>query len=211
MHPFIERINEKPASHKLMIVIGTVALLSFLFWQFSFKAKLKESQELEEKIAKLDNSIIDERRRAANLTRLRELVKELDEKLQIALQELPDSSGIDRLIDSISDLARDAGLEITLFTRKEDSLKDFYAEVPVAISVEGTYHQVATFFDEVSHLDRIVNINQIAISSPKVGEAEVDVKVDCNAVTFRYLDEEERARAAKQNEVAAGKSDRRRR
>lgn len=201
MHPAIEKILDKPASHKAAIWIGTLALIGFLFWQFMFSAQLEEQTVAEQKVTDLEKNIMDERRRAANLSKLREMVKDLDAKLNVALQELPDSSGIDKLIDSISDLARDAGLEITLFTRKEDTMQDFYAEVPVAISVEGGYHQVATFFDEVSHLDRIVNITQIGVSSPKIMENSVSVKVDCNATTFRYLDEAERARIAGKNDA----------
>ena len=201
MHAIIQAISERPKSHRIGILLAVVAVISFLFWQFVYSSKLEEKTKLEEKVANLERSILDERRRAASLSRLRELVKELDQKLQLALQELPDSSHIDRLIDSISDLARKSGLEITLFTRREDKYQDFYAEVPVSISVEGNYHEVATFFDEVSHLDRIVNINQISISNPKVSDNTVNIKVDCNATTFRYLDEAERQRLSAKTEA----------
>lgn len=210
MHPAIENILARSTGQKVAIWIGSIVLLGFLFWQFMYKAKMTQATELRTKVAGLDKSIMDERRRAANLSRLREAVKELDSKLNIALQELPDSSDIDKLIDSISDLARDSGLEITLFTRKEDSYQDFYAEVPVAMSVEGSYHQVATFFDEVSHLDRIVNINQLSILNPEVRENSVEIRVDCNATTFRFLDESERARIAGENEAKGGAGKRRR-
>jgi type IV pilus assembly protein PilO len=210
MHPVIQNILDRPKGQKVAIWVGVLAVLGFLFWQFFYSAKLTEKKELSDKAAELEKNIFDERRRAANLPKLREAVKELEKKLQVVLQELPDSSGIDRLIDSISDLARDAGLEITLFTRKEDNYQDFYAEVPVAISVEGSYHQVATFFDEVSHLDRIVNINQIGIGMPKISENSVSVKVDCNATTFRYLDEAERTRVAGKNDAANNAAKRKR-
>lgn len=210
MHPAIQNILDRPKGQKIAIWLGVLAALGFFFWQFLYSAKLTERKEISEKVAGLEKNIFDERRRAANLPKLREMVKDLDKKLNVVLQELPDSSGIDQLIDSISDLARDAGLEITLFTRKEDNYQDFYAEVPVAISVEGSYHQVATFFDEVSHLDRIVNINHIGIGTPKISDSAVAVKVDCNATTFRYLDESERAKITGQNEAANNAAKRKR-
>ena len=88
-------------------------------------------------------------------------------------------------------------------------MKDFYAEVPVSIAVDGTYHQVATFFDEVGHLSRIVNINQITMKEPVVGDAQVQVKVGCTATTFRYLDEAERAAAAEKAQAEADTKKRR--
>jgi len=210
MHPAIQNILDRPKGQKIAIWVGVIAVLGFLFWQFFYSAKMTEQKEISDKVAELEKTIFDERRRAANLPKLREMVKDLDAKLKVVLQELPDSSGIDQLIDSISDLARDAGLEITLFTRKEDNAQDFYAEVPVAISVEGAYHQVATFFDEVSHLNRIVNINQIGISMPKINDNSVSVKVDCNATTFRYLDEAERERISGKNDAANNAAKRKR-
>lgn len=209
MHPAIQNILDRPKGQKIGIWIGVIVVMCLIFWQFFYSAALTQKTEQENKIAELEKNILDERRRASNLPKLKELVKDLDAKLQSALLELPDSSGIDKLIDSISDLARDAGLEITLFTRKEDNYQDFYAEVPVAISVEGGYHQVATFFDEVSHLDRIVNINHITISNPKINENSINIKVDCNATTFRYLDEEERAKIAAKSQAASGGAKRR--
>jgi len=116
--------------------------------------------------------------------------------LKSALQELPDNREIPDLLSSISSLARDAGLAVPLFKTEPESFREFYAEVPVSISVEGTYHQIATFFDEVGHLPRIVNINQIIIREPRVGDSQVSVKSECVATTFRYLEETERIQSA---------------
>lgn len=196
MHPIIEGILARPKSHKIAIWVGTLAVATFVYWQYFYSVTAEEYSKLETKVAELEKKIADEKRRASSLSRLKEAVKELEGRLKAVLQELPDNSGVDQLIDSISDKARDAGLEITLFNRKEDILKDFYVEVPVAISVEGSYHQVATFFDEVSRLDRIVNINQIAIHNPVQNQEQINVKVDCTATAFRYMTQAERDKVA---------------
>jgi type IV pilus assembly protein PilO len=164
-----------------------------LFWQYSYKGKSAELESLTTKVEELNSQIISEQRLARNLPQVRELVKELEVKLKIALTELPDEREIPDLLASISKLAKDAGLEVSLFQPKPENVREFYAEVPVAITVNGTYHQVATFFDEVGRLSRIVNINQIKVSSPVITEARISVRTDCTATTFRYLDESERA------------------
>jgi type IV pilus assembly protein PilO len=209
MHPVLESILSRPKSHKIAILVGTLALMTFVYWQYFYSPLAEEYKKAEEKVAELEKKIADEKRRVASLSKLKEAVRELEAKLKTVLQELPDNSGIDQLIDSISDKARDAGLEITLFNRKADILKDFYVEVPVAITVEGTYHQVATFFDEVSRLDRIVNINSIAIHNPKESPEQVTLTVDCIATAFRYMTQKERDAVAAAKE-ATGKSGKRR-
>ncbi|MCO6429282.1 MAG: type 4a pilus biogenesis protein PilO [Deltaproteobacteria bacterium] len=196
MHPIVENFLSRPKKQKIAFWIGSLAVFGLLLWQFMLAPQMEEYDAAKQKVADLDKKLTDERRRAANLPRLREMVRELEEKLKVALRELPDRREIPDLIDSVSNLARDSGLEVTLFRPGEQNFKDFYAEVPVSIAVTGTFHQVSTFFDEVGHLDRIVNINQIYIHDPQLGESQVTVKVDCVATTFRYLDENERAKVA---------------
>lgn len=207
MHPALEEFLERPKSHIAAAWLGSFALIALLYWQYSFRAQEKEYSAQEEKVEQLTQKILDEKRRARNLTKLKEKIKELDINLKIALQELPDKREIPDLLSSISNLARDAGLEVVLFRPGAEMAKDFYAEVPVAISVQGTYHQVATFFDEVGQLSRVVNINQISMRDPQIEPEAVEVKTDCVATTFRYLDESERVQL--ENKDDGGKRRRR--
>jgi type IV pilus assembly protein PilO len=193
MNELVERFMEMSKAKRIALWVFAMAFITFVFWQYFYSGKSQEYTQVSESVEKLDARILDERRRAKNLPKLREKVKELDSKLKFALQELPDKKEIPDLLASISGLAKDAGLEVQLFRPQAESKRDFYAEVPVAISVEGTYHQVATFFDEVGHLSRIVNINEISMRDPKLVESKFQVKTDCVATTFRYLDESERA------------------
>lgn len=208
MSSVIDNFLERPTSHKVGFWVLTIGFLGFLFWQYMYSAKLEERTELETSVEELNAKITHERRLARNLKRFREEVKDLDIKLKFALQELPDKREIPDLLSAISNLARDAGLEVSLFKPKPENLKEFYAEVPVDISVSGTFHQVATFFDEVGNLSRIVNIDAIAIKEPKVKPELIEIKADCVGTTFRYLDESER-KLAKEKAKAGDKRRRR--
>jgi type IV pilus assembly protein PilO len=196
MHPAIEEFLQRPRSHIVGMWIGSLLIIAGLFWQYGLKGYLKDYEKKVAAVEDISQKITDETRRARNLNKLKDKVKELDLKLKVALQELPDKREIPDLLSSISNLARDAGLEVMLFKPSPEQLKDFYAEVPVSVAVQGTYHQVATFFDDVSQLSRIVNINQINIRDPQIDPERVLVKTDCVATTFRYLDESERQQAA---------------
>ncbi|RMG44741.1 MAG: pilus assembly protein PilO [Candidatus Dadabacteria bacterium] len=192
MNPLVENFLERPRSHQIGFWVGSLLLASFIFWQYFYSSKLEEYRKLSDKIEELNNNIAHEKRLARSLPRVKEEVKELNLKLKMALAELPDKREIPDLLTSISNLARDAGLEIIYFKPKGENLKDFYAEVPVSMSVRGTYHQVATFFDEVGNLPRIVNIKLVEMKNPRKSDDRIRITTDCVATTFRYLDESER-------------------
>lgn len=197
MNDFIDGIMDRPASHRIGGWIVIIGLIIFIFWNYFYKDQLDELTKLNNDIENLNTQIAHEQRLARNLSKARAEVKDLDIKLKFAMQELPDKREIPELLASISDLAMDAGLEVSLFKPKNENFREFFAEVPVSVGVEGTFHQVTTFFDEVGRLPRIVNINQIEVRDPKIRPEEVRIKTDCLATTFRYLEESERIKKVK--------------
>lgn len=200
MHPIIENILDRPLSHRVGILGGSVVLVIIIGWFMFLAPALDVRTELVDEIEKLSDQIATERRLAMNLPRFRAEVKDLDIKLKFALQELPDEREIPDLLASISNLARDSGLDVQLFKPRPESLKEFYAEVPVEIDVIGSFHQVASFFDEVGQLSRIVNIGGISVREPQVKDEFVSIKVNLIATTFRYLSEAERDRMKSQSD-----------
>lgn len=205
MHPLIESFLERPRGQKIGFWVGSLALIGFLGWQYVIAPESSARDELQGRVDKLQGQVAQETRVARNLQKFRDEVKSLDQQLSVALKELPDKREIPELLQTVSSLARDAGLDVTLFQPQPERLKDFYAEVPVSISVDGTFHQLASFFDDVGQLARIVNISDIVAWNPVtkdtrvvrgLGDAEnaVHVRASCVATTFRYLDESERVK-----------------
>ncbi len=197
MEILIDKIMSWPKWQRALAWVGSLVLIVWLFWWLSYSGLVKELKTMQEERARLISQINTEERLARELPRARAAVQELDRQLREVMKELPDKAEIPTLLSSISGLAKDAGLDVSLFKPKPEVIQDFYAEVPVAISVEGGFHQVATFFDEVGRLDRIVNLSDIIMIDPvvqieKKEVKEVRLKTSCTATTFRYLDEAER-------------------
>ena len=196
MHQAIENFLERPTSHKAAAWVGCLLLLVGGFWYLFYSASSEKYEELSQKVDELETSVTTEKRLASRLKQAKDKLEELNGKLASAIEELPNQSEVDDLLERSSNLGREAGLEMNLFQRREEVYREFYAEVPVSVSVTGTYHQVATFFDEVGRLPRIINISNINIVDPKVGDESVTVKVECTLTAFRYLSEQERAQRA---------------
>ncbi len=188
----LEGILELPNTAKAGIAVGTVVVLLGLYYFLFYSSLGEEMTVIEEDIKKVELEIAEKKGIAANLPRFSEEVARLDIELVKALKELPDKKSIEQLLARVSDKVRDAGLEIRLFQPMPEQRKDFYAEIPVEIQVSGTYHQVATFFDEVGHLSRIVNVNQFILKEPTVKENDVLLNTSVVATSYRFLEESER-------------------
>ncbi len=205
MNQLLERFLELPPRQRVIAVVVAVASLFLGYAYFLYWPRSASITELEQR----RNDLVKDRDRkvalVANLDQTRKAVAELDGDLRKAVAQLPDTKEIPDLLSSISSLGRESGLEIIQFKQRPEQYQDFYAEVPVDILVRGTYHQVATFFDKVSRMARIVNVTNVAIKSPAKAESDsVTLETSCAAVTFRFLDEAERERIAKQREKEKG-------
>jgi type IV pilus assembly protein PilO len=118
------------------------------------------------------------------------------------VDQLPNKREIPDLLKAISNKARESGLEILLFRPRAENYQDFYAEVPVDITVKGSFHSVVSFFDDVGRLDRLVNINNIGFKSKVAGD-QVTVETSSMATAFRFLEEAERKKIAEEKAKAA--------
>ena len=202
MSALVENILNRSRGQKIAIWAATIALLCYLFWQYFYSGQNKELTELEEKKESLSAQVSHERRLAADLGKFRQELKVLQSRLDVALMQLPDSREIPGLLESVAALAKDSGLEVLKFVPGADSLREFYAEVPVNLEIRGTYHQFATFFDEIAGLSRIVNINNVVLGNPTGVEEQSGIRLDakCAATTFRYLDPSERIETESRDE-----------
>jgi type IV pilus assembly protein PilO len=211
MKELFDKVFEAELPVKLGILVGSLVLLFGGFYFLFYSPVLEQVSSLDEDIngsSGLRSKISFRQGMAENLGRYQERVRILDIELDKALQELPDEREMDILLSKIAEKARDSGLEIRLFRPGNEQKHDFYAALPVHVEVLGTYHQVATFFDEVGHMERIVNLNNITLINPKslvskkgtgrggdISASERNnVMLESSVVgtAFRFLDESER-------------------
>ena len=203
MNDLLERFFEMESRQRLIVCTAAVVLVLGGYWYFVYAGRRAETLTTMAKIAELRQQRDSKQKLVANIGQLQETVRELGAQLKHAEARLPDQKEIPDLLSSISSAGRDSGLEVMSFRQRSEQLKDFYAEVPVAVAVRGNYHQVATFFDRVGKLDRIVNVGDIVMQAPKRVGDEVIVETLCSATTFRFLDEQEREQIAKEKAAKA--------
>ena len=204
MNALLERLLELPPRQRVMVLVGTVALLFFAYAYFLYWPR---STFITEREQQRDMLRVDRDHKAAmvkNIEQTRKEVAQLDGDLRKAVAQLPDTKENPDLQSTVSSLGRESGLEIIQFKQRPEQFEEFYAVVPVDILVRGTYHQVAAFFDKVGRMARIVNVGDVNIKTPPKPDDSVVLDTACVAVTFRFLDEAERERIAKEKEKQKG-------
>ena len=184
----IDAINKKAEKlkrlHRLLIFFGAVVLICAGFIFLVYMPKAEAINQTEKEITTLEDKIRIGKIRARNLPVLKAKRVEINKKLLAALKLLPDEREIPSLLKEITELGKESGLEFKLFVPESEVIQDFYAEIPVAIEVEGDYRNVARFFYKVSRMKRVVNIVNVTIR-PK-DSFSVMLITRCKAITYRF-------------------------
>ena len=122
---------------------------------------------------------------------------EVEQSLAAMLRQLPDRSQMDALLADINQVGVGRGLEFNLFRPGAETLADFYATLPVAIKVSGSYHDIGGFVSDLAQMPRIVTLHDVALAPEKEGLLTMDARVQ----TYRYLDENELAAVRRQKKA----------
>ena len=143
---------------------------------------------------------------AVNLGELRKQKLQVEEYVTQLEKQLPGKAEMDALLSDINTAGLGRGLQFELFRPGQVVVKDYYAELPIAIKVTGRYHDIGSFAADVANLSRIVTLHNMNITSGK----ESVLSMDATARTYRYLDQAEldqmrQAAAAKSGKAGAKK------
>lgn len=177
--------------YKILIAVVVLAAPVALFYFLYFQPKAEEIKNLEQARDKLVKEIQDLREKKRRLPILLAEVAKVEEEFEQAAKMLPTTTEIPKLLTDISALGQNAGLDFVSFTPKGEVQRDFYNEVPVAISIKGPYHNIGGFLDRVSKLDRIVSVTNLSAGSPKKSAlGEWIVSASGQLVTYRFTNKE---------------------
>lgn len=189
--PIIERLAKLPRGQRFA-VFGAIYVLSALLFIFTMYLPAQtEWGDLEQNQGNLIRQKENVEARVANKEVFDEQLMRLTKDLKNALKELPNNREIPGLLKGVSNLGKKVGLEIRRFTPLPEEKQQYVAAVPVEIEVEGSFHEVAMFFDRLANMNRIVYVQDIEMGTPMERGGKVSLRVSGKAVTFRFLTDEE--------------------
>jgi type IV pilus assembly protein PilO len=183
--PIFEKLEQLSKMQRIAIWAGVMVLLIGGFVYFSYVPKFTKIDRLKASLGKVEKELEIAKKNARQLSEYRKKMQDAEEQFKIVMRALPEKEEIPTLLTGISKAGKDSGLNFVLFQPKPDVEKEFYAEIPVAIKVTGDYHGVATFFESVAELNRIVNIRDIEMTPDKESG---NLTTTCTAVTYKFIE-----------------------
>ena len=128
-------------------------------------------------------------KRAVNLAAYQQQMREMEESFGSMLRQLPSRTEVADLLIDVTQTGLASGLEFELFEPKGEIPKEFYAELPISLKINGNYHEFGEFVSGVAALPRIVTLHEINLVKGK--DSSEKIAFSAVAKTYRYLDEDE--------------------
>ena len=179
--PILPKVLTWAAVAVVMIVLGWFMLLS------------PAHDELDAERAKEPTLKLDYRAKlgqAVNLAELRKQKLQVEEYVTQLEKQLPGKAEMDALLSDINQAGLGRGLQFELFKPGQVVVKDYYAELPIAIKVSGRYHDMGAFASDIANLSRIVTLHNVNIAGA-LRDASGLLAMEATARTYRYLDSAE--------------------
>ena len=186
----------------LILTIAIAVGSYFLAW----KPKKPELDQARVEETELLQKLEQKARKAANLDAYKAQLQEMEQSFGAMLRQLPNKTEVPNLLVDISQSGTAAGLEQKLFQPAQQIDKDFYAELPIKIRLQGSFHSIGAFVSGIAALPRIVTLHDIEITPVGKDTGFDQLQLGVTAKTYRYLDEEEQAAAQPSGKKPPAKS-----
>jgi type IV pilus assembly protein PilO len=182
--PALQNFVDGPKLPKVVLgVVGLVALVGATY--FFLLAPVQERiAALVERKAKVSADVAKARAQVAEIDRFRQELVELEKRLVLLQDRLPSEKETPSLYRALSSAAEQAGLGVSLFQPRAAVAKDVVNEIPITLAAEGTYHELAKFFERVAGLPRVVTINDFKMSG--LAKSKNSMKADMTLATYMY-------------------------
>src|SRR5215469_2100818 len=161
------KFSEMSVLTRLLVLVVIAGLLSAAAYYMWLNPAIQVNADLKTKIADKNRENEMLRPYESKLAQLNRDMAILEQQIEREKKVVPDDKDADQFIRILHDTAATAGIEIRRYTAMPVSNHEFYSEVPFSIDIDGPYYSVLIFFQKVSELERIVNIDQLQVANPK--------------------------------------------
>lgn len=185
----LKTLADWPLPSKLAALALLCAAIVLAGWWFDWRGGMDALGAAKQKETELRGAFTTKKNQAVNLEAYTKQRADIEQAFGALLKQLPNKQEMDALITDVNQAGLGRGLQFELFKPGEETLKDFYAELPITLKISGSYHDLGAFAADVAKLSRIVSLTNLAVAPEKGAQ----LRMDAVAMTYRYLDEEELA------------------
>jgi len=182
-------IGSWPMAAKAIVILLLCGAILFAGYYLDTSDQLETLEKAQANEILLKDTFETKQSKAKNLEAYKAQMVEMERSFGTLLKQLPGKTEVPGLLDDISRIGIQSGLEFEFFKPAGEIPKDFYAELPIGLRVKGNYHQFGNFVSGTAALPRIVTLHNFTISSGK--KNETGMVMEATAKTYRYLDKSE--------------------
>lgn len=178
-----------------------VVVIFGLFFFLHYKPRSTELRNLKTERVKVEQEVMGLRAKKKDLDKIEAEIQDRNRELKDLELIIPQKKEISDILRKIQQLAYDCLLNITKFAPKEEIIKEFYAESPIAIEITGNYHNLGIFFDRLSRFSRLFNIENFSIKALAKQTDASTISANWTAKTYLFQEESLEPPAPKQKEI----------
>ena len=196
-----KNIGSWPLPIRIMVLIAIFAAVLAAGYEFEISDQIEQRSKLVDQENSLKSDFESKALQAANLDVYKQQLDDMQKSFGTMLKQLPGKTEIPSILQDISQAAQVDGLKQDLFRPGNEAIKDFYAEKPIDLQLDGGYHDFGKFVSDVAALPRIVTLHNIVIKpagGTAIGAGGTNaLTMTLTAKTYRYLEDDEGTKGAK--------------
>jgi type IV pilus assembly protein PilO len=180
-----EKVVSLTPQQRVLLFLGTFLILGSAFYFLQYEPQSGLIVNLRTRLSEQEKRLATLKQAAAKVPALQEEFAKAEEDFTHLLTLLPDQKEIPALLDTVSQLGAQVGLENILFQPQPERLYEFYAAIPIRLTLLGTYHKIGAFLDNMSKLNRILKVENLNMTRQKGSSS---LQVDCTIITYRFME-----------------------
>jgi len=184
-------IKKIPKGARIALALVPTVIIAVVVLMLIVMPKKKEINKLKADIAAQENEISKSQAMAAKLDVLKVENERLKKRLDELKEQLPEEKEVSSLIKQISELATKSDVDILSWRSeaKKAHPSGIVEEIPFALTLTGTYHNLGYFFSNMTRLNRIVNFSDVRLGNPRSQKGEATLDITFRASTFSSVKE----------------------
>jgi type IV pilus assembly protein PilO len=182
--PFFDPLVNLPKPAKLGVGFGGLAVIAIAAYVLLISPALERTAKLDAELQKVEDEVKQNRAVLASLEVFKRQAADLEKQLALLTLKLPTEREMPPLYRTVSDLAFQAGLAVMLFQPRDAQVREYYAQIPITLTAEGGYHELAVFFDRLAALPRVVSVDTWKVTG--IARAKQPMRADLTLATYQY-------------------------
>ncbi|MDO5691680.1 MAG: type 4a pilus biogenesis protein PilO [Pseudomonadota bacterium] len=180
-----------PAIPRFALLAFVAALVLGVLWFLWLSGQADELEAEQAKEVTLKSDYQAKLQKAVSLDELKKQRVQVMQYVNLLEKQLPSKAEMDALLSDINQAGLGRSLQFELFRPGQLVVKEYYAELPIALKVTGRYHDIGAFTSDIANLSRIVTLNNLSVTPVSDKSGSSTLSLDATAKTYRYLDPEE--------------------